>query len=529
MQGDLRDLNTADDSAYGEETAPDTPAGLGIGDDFFDSRENDYSAAARGLKKVSYYRSKRRKRIAAGLAAAVLSLGIILGGIFYKDIIAAIVPAAAGGDTDFHQDEGKEPFAPRDARRYLGAKDIAWEINLGGTGEDILGEVFEINELFYLFGQTNSTDYDFKGQDSGDLFMCTMNQSGRVLTSTTFGTDHKDTFIKVRFNESGFFLLAMTGGAQSSATVFNIGFDGIVKDAYTYPSPQTILPKDIYAERNMVYICAEIQNQTTNLKSPLFFALDNQLVLQWRQQPDSTNFEFVAMYPGQSGFVALFNGDIAGQKYPVLCRFNKLSTTTFFYLKQHAGSNNVFAADMIPSDNGSFLILISDEGNGALGSVIKVSQTLLQTAKLSTEIRQCAGGRLYAGGGDKFYAVLSYAGSARGRLIIDGVSGLSIAKADGINDVGTPSEYLINTGRVLFLSTTDIPLTENIMVTSIDESFARQFQNTYGGKGKDTAKCIFNSGAGDGLVVFGSTDSTGGDIGKNFGRTDIWAFKIKAV
>lgn len=529
-RGDLRDINGGDDGpSYGEGAL--TGRGGAMDEDITAMAvyEREGVILERGYKKADFYKNKKRKnkRLAAGITAGVLTLALIVTGVVFRDYLFAddTLPVVTP-PIDYHQPDPDEPFTPRSARRYMGDKDLAWEINMGGSGDDVLGDVFEINDTYYLFGHTDSTNYDFKGQDTGDLFVCTMNSSGRLLSAAAFGTGYKDTFVKVSFNDNGFFLLSETGTANPSLAIFNIGFDCVVKKGFTYPSAQSVIPKDIYVDRNMIYVCAEVQNQITRLKSPLFFAVDNQLSsLQWLQQPDATHLEFVAMFPSSSGFVALFNGNIAAQKYPVLCRFTKLASTEFVYLKQHTSGNNVYASDMIPSDNGSFLIFISDEGAEALGSVIKVSAALKQTAKVSTEIKQCAGGKLLYGTGDKFYAVCSYGGNARGRLIIDGVSGLSMSRIDSFNDTGTAAYHLINTGRILLLSTTDIPMSANIMLTTIDESFTKQYQNVYGGKGSDKSVIFYNSD--DGLLVFGYTDSADGDVGGNYGRKDIWAFKIK--
>ena len=493
--------------------------------------EPDTSAAGNITGTVSVAR-RNKKRIAAAVIASFLIVVMIAVGVLFYDIYfnGPAVPAG-GGDLpadsglDLHQDDPSLPFAPRNARSGFMPKDLAWEINIGGGGEDILGDVLELNGIFYLFGQTNSTDYDFKGQDSGDLFMCTMNENGRLLTATAFGTPYKDGFVKARFNENGFYILSMTSASRPCATVFNVGFDGVLKDAYTYDSPRSIVPKDLYVERNMIYVCCEAVNQITQLKSPLFFALNNALIPQWYQQPDVTDYGFVAMYPASSGFVALFNGDIGGQRFPVLCRFTKTGAPETVYLKQRTSGNKIFASDMIPAADGSFLIFISDETEESAGSVIKVSRELKQTGKASAEIRQCGGGKLFYISGNVYYAVCSYVGNARGRMIVDGASELSTMPIDGLRDIGTPREHITNTGNTLFLSTTDIPLKENIMITVLNQSLAVQFQNVYGGTGVDQAVAFYT--VSDGIIVFGNTDSTDGDAGGNFGRADAWVFKIK--
>jgi len=316
----------------------------------------------------------------------------------------------------------------------------------------------------------------------------------------------------------------MTGTPNPTATVFLIGFDGVLKNSFTYDTLKSVVPKDIYVDRNMIYVSCEIVNQITLLRSPLFFVLDTALRPQWAQQPDVTDYEFIAMFPAASGFIALYNGIIGGEKYPVLCRFTKLNSTEFSYLKQRISGNRVFASDMIPSNNGSFLILISDESDGSSASVIKVSSALKQTDKVSLEVKQSGGGKLFFGNGSAFYAVVNYVGNARGRLVIDGAAGLSVMQIDGLADIGTPADHMINTGNALFLSTADIPLQPSITLTVISPSLQKAYQNAYGGTGIDRAVAFYP--VSDGVIIFGNSDSIGGDAGGNFGRADVWVFKV---
>ena len=180
---------------------------------------------------------------------------------------------------------------------------------------------------------------------------------------------------------------------------------------------------------------------------------------------------------------------------------------------------------MIPAENGAFLIFLSDEADESTGSVIKVTKELQQTGKISTEIKQCSGGRLLYISANIYYAVCSYVGNSRGRMIVNGASGLdAMFPVKDLSDIGTPAEFMVNTGNTLVLSTTEIPLAENIMLTILDSSSNLIYKQTYGGKDADTAVAFYT--VSDGVIIFGYTDSKDGDIGKNFGRSDVWVFKI---
>lgn len=98
----------------------------------------------------------------------------------------------------------------REARPSLN-ENIVWENRLGGTGEESLVAAFTYADRILVFGNTDSTDYDFSAGQGLRGFIAVLDEAG--TTQTFYETDR---ITAVTLHEQGF-LLALYAPARAAA------------------------------------------------------------------------------------------------------------------------------------------------------------------------------------------------------------------------------------------------------------------------------------------------------------------------
>jgi hypothetical protein len=473
------------------------------------------------------------------LGMAVLLIAACLAAYFlaWNPAIAAIAPPGDGQETGGGEGTGTDfdlskPFAPRAARDKAGANGVAWEINFGGSGEDEIGGAFQFGDDFYIFGRTNSTDGDFKGRDTGSLFAAVLSGSGELKAVSAFGEERGATFKAVRYNpyNDNFYILC---GFPAAAGFAVCAVDGRLAPAgrAVYMKGTQDAPEDLLISAGAVNVFYSRTNQYTGAVNLGLAAFPHDL--SQTVYDDTTtvgSFRFVRAFPRGNGFAALVNCDAGGAKYPALAVFDKTKTPALSPLKASA-SADIFATDIAPADNG-YLVFACDRANGYAGSILRVlpgaEGKLICAREKLLNIAPCTDGRFFYRSENSYFVAAYRAGVSLGSLIADGPNELMEVKIPALNGVGTIADHApAASGASAFLSDTagiSLSARPNIVVTALTAGHARVYQNSFGGGGEDRAVRLFEYGGG--YIVFGNTQSRGGDVGDNFGRTDCWAFRV---
>ncbi|MEG2117008.1 MAG: hypothetical protein RRZ69_04945, partial [Clostridia bacterium] len=106
-----------------------------------------------------------------------------------------ITPSPTPGDNVDADAEYKYEF-PRNANISLNPT-LDFELTIGGDGSDTLSEVITLKNS-YLFGTTNSSKGDFISPTSVDCCLSVVNENGRLIKATTFGTVLDDYILLVK-------------------------------------------------------------------------------------------------------------------------------------------------------------------------------------------------------------------------------------------------------------------------------------------------------------------------------------------
>jgi hypothetical protein len=213
-----------------------------------------------------------------------------------------------------------------------------------------------------------------------------------------------------------------------------------------------------------------------------------------------------------------------------MCLFEKLKAPVYTQFDNPGSLSKLTAYDLIPL-SGGFLLLTSDGKNSGAAAVCRITYSAAsgkfsRGAELPLGMNLCNGGTLNYHRDDRYYAVVYYAGSARGFYILNGAAGLSVAAAPALDGTGTLRDFSARDGIGLFLSEGLIDNSAGIVITAVNDALSRTYSAAFGGEKKDAPVALFSAADG-GVIVFSSTMSTGGDVGANFGMNDVWVFKIK--
>ena len=65
-------------------------------------------------------------------------------------------------------------------------EDIFWETNLGGSGNEQVENAYSFGENVLIFGNTDSSDLDFDGEQTG-MFAVGITQNGKPTVYRTYG------------------------------------------------------------------------------------------------------------------------------------------------------------------------------------------------------------------------------------------------------------------------------------------------------------------------------------------------------
>lgn len=117
--------------------------------------------------------------------------------------------------------------------RYTEKGDVCWTRIVGGSGEDYINSITEINGGFVLVGQTTSADLDFAGQKVGgaeDGFVMIINEKGQTNVSFLLDGKETDNATGVCILDSG--AIVVSGWTKSQNGNFNESKAGKMNKGY---------------------------------------------------------------------------------------------------------------------------------------------------------------------------------------------------------------------------------------------------------------------------------------------------------
>ncbi|MDR0425672.1 MAG: hypothetical protein LBH24_00720 [Clostridiales bacterium] len=146
--------------------------------------------------------TKSQVTVIAALSAALI---LLTAGILIERALSGAFSAPPGAETP---PTGAEAVyhKNRDARISLSPK-LELETNLGGSGDETLCDAYCLGDTLYIFGNTTSADFDM--ENGSQAFMAVLTAYGRTEAFYFFGEDNAPLFRAIP--AEGGFLLALNG------------------------------------------------------------------------------------------------------------------------------------------------------------------------------------------------------------------------------------------------------------------------------------------------------------------------------
>lgn len=428
----------------------------------------------------------------------LLSAFIVLaaGGVFLLKFLPADVPAVTP-PVEQHQ-------RIRQARPSLNPL-MKSELNVGGSGDETLNDVFTVANRLYIFGTTSSADYDFDA-DKGGVFLARLNAEGATEQFFQYGKTG-DSLVKTLLCEGGF--LMAVNQKEGGSFLLRIDFDGTVVSQIDCSGNYKETFADVKGYDNRYVGVMRVTNETTqnvNLKVRVFDAALS--LLAEREFPRAYTVDYLDMFETADGNYVI----AANMVSPLLNRllFIKwgMNLQGAFYDIDVGGEGQYrcdgilpyqygYAAVIVESTKVCDMITITDKFE--LQSRVYLKQSAVQRARL-----------LYAPGG--YYCYMQRGVDVSSMLVLNDALVYQKVLSE-FSGVDVYSHY-VYTSSALFCTASlrDIRL---ITATNGDVVSAAVF----GGANKQNVRAVKMNGK---FVVVCEASGVTSDCPSNFGGKDVW-------
>lgn len=411
---------------------------------------------------------------------------------------------------------------PRKANLSL-SPNISWENSIGGSGVDEIKDVVILDNM-YVFGETDSTDYDFNSTGGKDLFLAVLSQEGEVLSTTTFGTEKEDTFLFVKpcYGESGSnFLVFAKSEDKNLLTVYSVSLDKeqeITSNNFEISGEFEVL--STYGAGNKVLLLANVLEKDVQRYYLYYFDGNGQILKQYKSASNKKAVAF--LYNGIKSIVLVEN---ISQNSTLGIDEISEKGQTFDCVKNNYQDKERIPISFFPDKFGYVLVYKMVEDGEVSHGLMRLSH------KLSVDFDH----KLAVSNYDHVYVFADEG--------VEDIKGYHVFATkytnlgyktyyENVNLNGTLSDYsaeflpnvkvlaannkesgTIILGEVITGAKSKIYLAAMSKNATLTESYS------FGGTGNDTYQRHFVLENGK-LVIFGNTTSSVGDISLYFGKTD---------
>jgi hypothetical protein len=401
--------------------------------------------------------------------------------------------------------------------------DIAWELNIGGSGEDILGAVYFFGGSFYMIGTTTSRDLDFThAEESGqNLFLAVADRDGRIYYTKIFGSGGNDNFVRARLWRDGFLVLANTDKGNTKYILYYLTLGTFGITVREYDSLLNIEAVDLHASSAGIAIVAYNHDKLLQKGSFIVTILDTNLNLRETFTLNrAASMSYRGFFPTAGGYI------LVAESTETLSTFATLITLAHgaqpvYHDFRRAEPYGVSAA--APDDKGGFIILT----NGANPSLLLINNARILQKVESLGFPQTPADGSLIRSGNGLIAICRYENNSKAAHFSYDLSLIS-AEIESLSNLGRIAEAVETSENTVILSETIEGGTGNsggkVFVTVINsQTSAFISQKSFTSNGAIFPVSIF---ADENITAFCISYAKGGDIKHNFGQADIWYFRL---
>ena len=429
------------------------------------------------------------------LLACVIML--MLGGLlllnYFPDIISTVTPP---------KEEPHEKL--REARASL-SPHFNREINIGGSGDKHLTEVFVNNDTLYIFGYTSSVDMDFDG--SGGAFLALIGSDGSTKGFKQYG--EKGDELKCATLCEGGFLLAIDCAAGGSK-ILKINMSGEVTASVDTSgvSGEKFADLKYYVTGSIVAVM-EVTDSASggiNLKARVFDAALNPVAE--RLFPHACGLDYIDMFETANGYVIAANLVSPSVNRLAFISWGLSAQGQFFDIDLgEAGGYKCYG--VMPYMYGYAALIVDDKG---ICDVVTVSTSYVLHSRVYLRSSSVTSARMFYAPG-RYYCFLKRGQELASMIAFDDgfQNRTSIGAFSAVKDVYSHTVYGAS-ALLCGASKNGIEL-----VTDVDGKITSDI--TFGGTGHENVKAIRIGGR---FAVLSEASAVTSDCTQNFGGTDIW-------
>ncbi len=374
---------------------------------------------------------------------------------------------------------------------------IAWETNVGGSGDEYPVAVHVKNNEIYIFGNTDSSDRDFAMSEKGKTrgFGARLSLAGRTLAFTVFDF----TIAKAVPTQSGW---AVAGNEGSVAGIYLLT-DSLAVSGKASMSPiHKLNACGLYIYDNRYFLAAESYDEVTKKTSLLINIYTVGLSLEREKLFSHTySLRLLDIMPYENGYILAAAASYQDLGYLTVARFNMLSEPA--YSDFNLGYTYAPTA-FLPLGNG--YAAIADKDGGC--ELLTLNQKLVKTdVKFLTETPN-------ANEKTMFYAGATYAYTGE-KLLQLGDDGRAVGSVDY-----APKKILdfcSNDAAAFIAGANGNSLTFAMIGKQKSETFSLS---------AITPSRAALSATANGLLFLCDNAGTTQDCGGHFGGADVWAGRL---
>ena len=391
---------------------------------------------------------------------------------------------------------------------------LTWETNLGGSGNDTVVAAFETASGVLVFGNTKSTDFDFKDKTPGGFAML-LGANGRAASYLTYESE----ISKVYALEDGFLLCYNNTTEGGVLKTDALGTETARVNLRESAAERVIdVYEDFFSQANQTepyHAVIEYTNPGTGYKELRINVLSNKLESKYKRWfSRAQSLEYVAAYPHPGGFYLLAN--LKGPVSSLLTYYNWKKTTA-------AGDYDNLVLSLIDRYTCEAIV---PAGNGRYAALIKTANNVPYLIDCYQDFKRYSIHELGAApiekamllaDADTLYAYMYRLGDISALYRFDENLSVKDEVAALKKLTGLFCHTVTSRGTLLCGKTVN-----GISVAGINTNGVA-WESAFVSQNEKIIACIETTG---GLILIGESTEKGYNVGGNFGETDIWATKL---
>lgn len=433
-----------------------------------------------------------------------VQLGVMaLLGVFALLLIGGVFLLRLNVDTETGVDPSQPPHEKMRTARASLSPYFNREINIGGSGDETLCEVFTDGKKLYILGTTTSKDKDFDGK--GGAFLAVVNADGSTDSFYQYGSENCS-LKRAAIYENGF-LLGVND--ENGGHLYAVGYDGKQTADIDVSGVLGERIEDVKSFSSQILVVTSVKNtavDSLNLKARVF---DEDLKLSAeRMFTHACSMEYLETFSTENGFVTVVNLSSAIINRMAFIDWG-LQKQGLLYDIDLGVSGGYRCESVLPYDYGYFAVVIDSE---KLCDIITISSDFkLHSRVFLKQSAAESADAFYAP--DGYYCFISHGESLSAMLALD--KGLqqknTVPQFSTVKQVFSHSLY---NASAVFCGVGESGIK---LVTQTDSETVSEADF-----GLPSAENIKTERINGRLVTVCDMSGTGSDCPSSFGGRDIW-------